>query len=119
MYLLRLFLFLNILTLVSCYENKKDHALVASSQKDSASFHSSIKYAKGFNIEYQDGYKVINVSDPWSKSDKKFQYVLFSNGARPVGFAGAQFIEVPVKNFIALSSLYVGYSEKLKVNEKL
>jgi iron complex transport system substrate-binding protein len=122
MYLFWLFLSVNVALFFSCSGKKidKDHASVSSSKKDSTSFFTEIKYAKGFDIEYYDGYKVINVKDPWSKSAKNFRYVLFSQKTTiPSGFEDAQFIEVPVKKFITLSSLYVGYSEKLRINEKL
>jgi iron complex transport system substrate-binding protein len=120
MYLFRLFLFANLLVFVSCSEKKEGQNITSSQKEDTATFHPEIKYAKGFDIEYHLGYKVINVSDPWNKSSKKSRYVLFfHNSAKPTGFEDALLIEIPVKNFVSLSSLYVGYSEKLKISDKL
>jgi iron complex transport system substrate-binding protein len=71
-----------------------------------------IKYAKGFSIDYYDGYKLVSIySGSGTKMDTA-QYVLLAKGAKaPEGYKKAQLIEIPVKKLVAMSSTHVAQAD--------
>ncbi len=67
-----------------------------------------IKYAKGFSIDYYNGFKVISVKD-WKDTAKVFaKYVLLPPGKpAPVDFANAVLIDTPVQKIICISTNHI------------
>jgi len=79
-----------------------------------------IEYSKNFTIEYFDKYKVISVFSPDDKRSIVFQYLLLPGGAEiPKGYSGAMTVRTPVKRVIALSSIYIGFLDKLNLLDKV
>lgn len=79
-----------------------------------------IEYSKSFEIEYFDSAKVIRVFTPDEKRTLIFQYLLLPEGkTAPKGFESYQVINTPVKSLISLSSIYIGFLEKLDLLDKL
>lgn len=103
--------FATLLFLTSCgtSSNLTESAETASSGKDYFSEKIQIHHAKGFTIEYHDNYKVISVLSPFEKSTDTARYVLLQRGTKkPKGYANSQFIEIPIRSLVAMSSMHVG-----------
>ncbi|NOK64283.1 MAG: ABC transporter substrate-binding protein [Chloroflexi bacterium AL-W] len=65
----------------------------------------SIEYSTGWEVEYFNNYKVINVLNPWRDADVTFQYVLVQCGTpAPEGFDDAQIVEVPIDTIVTMST---------------
>jgi iron complex transport system substrate-binding protein len=107
----RLFIIISVFILSACTNHTDKKNDNTSGNKDV--YKTSVKYAKGFTIEYHDGYKLVNVLAPWAKN-KPVQYVLIHKGEKtPLGYKDAQIIQIPIKSIISLSSIYVAYLEKI------
>jgi iron complex transport system substrate-binding protein len=66
-----------------------------------------VEFADGLQVEYFNNYKVVRATTPWPGATEAdvFEYVLVQCGTpAPDGFDGAQVIEVPSGDIIALSS---------------
>jgi iron complex transport system substrate-binding protein len=71
-----------------------------------------IKYAKGFSIDYYEGYKLVSVYSGFGPAADTAQYVLLAKGAKaPGGYKKAQLITVPVQNLVAMSSTHVAQAD--------
>jgi len=74
----------------------------------------TIRYAKGFTLEYKGNYKILTVTQPWAGAEQAFTYVLIPRGAEtPAGLGNAQVIEVPVRSFVAMSTTYYPFLENI------
>ncbi|RZK26734.1 MAG: ABC transporter substrate-binding protein, partial [Hymenobacter sp.] len=68
----------------------------------------TVKYAKGFTIQYLPGYKVVTIFGSAGRAGVGTRYALVPRGrAHPAGFAAGQVIETPLRSLVALSSLHV------------
>lgn len=67
-----------------------------------------VKHAKGFNIEYFDNYKIVNILNYSGTKTDTLKYILIPRGNPvPPGFKKHQAIEIPVKKLIGMSSLQI------------
>ena len=74
----------------------------------------SVRYAKGFTIEYSGNYKVVTILAPFGQKTAATRYLLVPRGAaRPAGYAGARVIETPIRSLVGLSSLHVALADFL------
>ncbi len=79
-----------------------------------------IEYSKSFEIEYLDSSKVVRVFSPDEKRTLIYQYLLLSKGvAQPEGYEDFQIIHTPVNSVITLSTLYIGFLEKINSLDKI
>lgn len=79
-----------------------------------------IEYSKNFNIEYFEKYKVISVFSPDEKRSLVFQYLLLpEKGEVPGGYLNAMVVRTPVKSVVSLSSIYIGFLDKLNLTDKI
>lgn len=79
-----------------------------------------LKYAKGFQVEYFDGYKVVTVITPWPGAEESYQYVLVpKGGATPEGFRDDQKVEIPIKRLITTSTTHLPHLDVLGEVESL
>ncbi|MBL1231740.1 MAG: ABC transporter substrate-binding protein [Flavobacteriales bacterium] len=99
-----LLIFFSLITLFSCRETKKE-----ASTSENTSEH--IRYAKGFNIEYHENYKIVKVLQPWKGENKSINYVLYDN-EKPENIEGI-FIKTPIKSIVCLSLTHLAFIEKL------
>jgi len=95
------FLFFN-----SC-ENKKQENITNRVLKQA-----SIFYAKGFSINYYDGYKVIQLNSPWKGETSSYQYILYEH-EKPSNVKGI-FIKTPISSIVCLSLTHISFIEKLQ-----
>ena len=110
-----LFIALLFLFFISCKEQKDDKILTNHSK-----YSSSIKYAKGFDIAYRDGYKVITVKNIWPGSEKEFRYALVKKGhplEMPESFD--EIITIPINEIVVTSTTHIPSLEMLEVDTTL
>ena len=110
-----LFIALLFLFFISCKEQKDDKILTNHSK-----YSTSIKYAKGFDIAYRDGYKVITVKNIWPGSEKEFRYALIKKGhllEMPESFD--EIITIPINEIVVTSTTHIPSLEMLEVDTTL
>ena len=110
-----LFIALLFLFFISCKEQKDDKILTNHSK-----YSSSVKYAKGFDIAYRDGYKVITVKNIWPGSEKEFRYALVKKGhplEMPESFD--EIITIPINEIVVTSTTHIPSLEMLEVDTTL
>ncbi len=74
----------------------------------------TIRYAKGFTLEYKDAYKILTVTQPWAGAEQALTYILVPRGSEPPADDGnAIVIEVPVRSFVAMSTTYFSFLENI------
>jgi cobalamin transport system substrate-binding protein len=79
-------------------------------------------YSKGWTVEYHNTYKVVNVTTPWPGATARdaFRYILYECGTpKPEGYGGAEFIQIPAGNVIALGTSYTPQLKELGVLDDL
>ena len=73
-----------------------------------------LQYAKGFQVEYFDTYKVVTVLTPWPGATEPFQYVLVPHDAPPPPeYTNAQRIEIPIRRLITTSTTHLPHLDVL------
>ena len=70
----RLSIILLFLVFINCKENKEPEQTLQCITAEKA----SLSYAEGFSIEDHDGFKVLEIKNPWPKADKSYRYLLLS-----------------------------------------
>lgn len=77
-------------------------------------------YAEGFRLDYRDGYKLLEVLNPYQDRTDTLRYVLRPRGSdlRPP-VENARYIDVPVRSMIATSTTHVGLTGMLESHEVL
>ena len=74
----------------------------------------TIRYAKGFTLDYKDAYKILTVTQPWAGAEQALTYILVPRGSEPPADDGnATVIEVPVRSFVAMSTTYFPFLENI------
>jgi iron complex transport system substrate-binding protein len=74
----------------------------------------TIRYAKGFTLEYKDNYKILTVTQPWAGTDQAFTYILVPRESEPpAAVSNALIVEVPVRSFVAMSTTYFPFLENI------
>ena len=109
-FLIVLFLFISCKT-----ENKKEVHL---NKKETPT--SNVLFAKGFDIQQFENYKVLNIKNAWPGSDKIFSYAIIDKGfdvKNPEIFDAI--IETPLNSIVVTSTTHIPSLEMLGVSEKL
>jgi iron complex transport system substrate-binding protein len=79
-----------------------------------------VEYSKNFSIEYFENHKVINIFSPGEKRNLVFRYLLLPEGIEvPKGYKNAMVVRTPIKSVVSLTSLYIGFLDKLKLTGKI
>ncbi|WP_442587920.1 ABC transporter substrate-binding protein [Pedobacter sp. AW31-3R] len=79
-----------------------------------------IRYAKGFNIDYYEGYKLVSIYSFAGKKKDTVQYVLLEKGAKaPEGFKKGQLIYIPLQSMVAMSSMHVALADFAGVADRI
>ena len=78
-------------------------------------------YARGFDIEIFNNYKILHVFDPWQGSDGvHFRYVLAGSGVRiPDSLSGLPLVRVPVKRIVCMSTTHIAMIGALERTETI
>jgi len=104
-----------ILTFLSCEEIKK-----TPSEVQNISTSSEIEFAKGFDISYYEGYKVITLKNAWPGAEKEFKYALIENGTvleSPENYDAI--VTVPIDEIVVTSTTHIPSLEILEVDKSL
>ncbi len=82
---------------------------------------SELKYARNFQIQEQDGYRLITVSQPYEGAgDVQYRYVLYPRGSeRPLSVQADAYVEVPVRRAIVLSTTFLAALDILDSEDQL
>ena len=82
-----------------------------------------IKYAKGFSVTKYKTYKVLDIKNPWPKSEKNYRYVLISKeNASKTTFLKDEYdgiIIKPIKKIVVTSTTHIPALELLNVEQTL
>lgn len=79
-----------------------------------------IEYAKGFAVTEYDGYKILEVKNPWPDADKTFRYLLVEDQEKvPEELNFDARIEIPVKKIVVTSTTHIPSLEILNEEETL
>lgn len=108
-------LLLSTFILISCKSEKKDLS------KNSTSGDTLlVEYATGFLIVEYDGYKVLQVKNPWPEADKSFTYLLVEHENKvPVELEYDHKISIPVNKVVVTSTTHIPSLEALGVENSL
>lgn len=110
-----IFLFVCLAIFISCGDaaKKKDEA-----KNELVAIETSLAYAQGFKIKNFGTYKQIEILNKGVLVNK---YILYNeNATKPaIDSKIAQFVKTPVKNVAAMSSLYVGFLERLGLTSSI
>jgi len=103
------------LLITSCKEVQKPTSNIAETEKAI-----QITYAKGFEIQSFNEYKVITLKNVWPGSEREFKYALIEKGATlPSSETFDAIIEIPVKKIVVTSTTHIPSLEMLGVEESL
>ena len=73
-----------------------------------------VRFAQHFTLEYGDNYKKLTVPQHWAGATEPLTYFLVPRGeAAPENTGDALVIETPVRSFVAMSTTYYPFLEKL------
>ncbi|MCX6175730.1 MAG: ABC transporter substrate-binding protein [Ignavibacteriales bacterium] len=106
----------------SCTDSKTSDNSIKNKQNNKSIYKDQLKieYSKSFEIKYLDSAKVINVFAPDISRKEIFQYLLLpKNVSIPKGYEHAQVIRTPINTAIVLTSIYVGFLDKLNLTDKI
>jgi iron complex transport system substrate-binding protein len=80
----------------------------------------TVRYAKGFTLEYRQGCKVLRVLTSWRDAKTRFTYVLVPRGQKhPEIDAGDILVETPVRRIVATSTTHVVYFAMLGIEDSI
>lgn len=71
-----------------------------------------LNYAKGFEIQQAEDYKIITLKNVWKGETTPHQYILYKN-TKPAGFDNATFVKIPIKTIVCFSLTHVAFIDKL------
>lgn len=110
-----LLLLIFFLLIISCKEVQKPTSSSTETEKAI-----QITYAKGFEIQSFNEYKVITLKNVWPGSEREFKYALIEKGATlPSSETFDAIIEIPVKKIVVTSTTHIPSLEMLGVEESL
>lgn len=101
--------------LISCQEAKKSASIVQEVNRNT-----KIEFAKGFDITYHKGYKVITLKNAWPGAEKVFTYALVD---KDVTLDSSEkydaIVKVPINEIVVTSTTHIPSLEMLGVNNTL
>jgi iron complex transport system substrate-binding protein len=106
----------SMLLFVHCSGNKERKITSSTEVK----IPSSIRYAKGFHIEYHDGFKIINILNHFEDNTDTLKYLLLARGAKPPArYKDLPIINTPVRKLVGASSMHVALADLLGASDIL
>ena len=107
--------FFSILFIFACKTDRKTPSDLNQSGDTLA-----VNYAKGFTIVQYEGYKILNVKNPWPDADKTFSYLLVENESKvPSEIKFDHRINVPVTKMVVTSTTHIPSLEALNRENSL
>jgi iron complex transport system substrate-binding protein len=78
------------------------------------------KYAKGFSIDYEQGYKTVIVHQAWKNAKKPIRYILVKKGQTPpTNLTDEIVIQIPIQRIICFSTTHAPFIDLLGESEKI
>lgn len=109
-----------VLILISFSCNKKSEKSEVKSNLNTNKTDVYPKYAKGFHVEYFDGYKVIEVNNPWDSTKIMYRYLLVPKGSSNIPVIPESVtIEIPINTIACLFTTQLSFILKLGITDKL
>jgi iron complex transport system substrate-binding protein len=97
-----------VLISICCISCKKQQKI----QKTASS--KELKYAKGFSISYENGFKKITINNAYKNTKKKYEYLLVPKNAKiPSELKNAKVIRTPVEKIVVTSTSHIPLLELL------
>jgi len=110
-----LFFFFSILFIFACKTDKKNP-----SDLNQAGDTLAVNYAKGFSIIQYEGYKILNIKNPWPEADKTYTYLLVEDESKvPSKVKYDHQINVPVTKIVVTSTTHIPSLEALNRENSL
>lgn len=110
-----LFLFFSIFFIFACKTDRKN-----SSNLNQPGDTLAVNYAKGFTIVQYEGYKILNVKNPWPEADKIYSYLLVENKSKvPSKIKYDHRINIPVSKIVVTSTTHIPSLEALNRESNL
>ncbi|WP_017730532.1 ABC transporter substrate-binding protein [Nafulsella turpanensis] len=84
-------------------------------------FHqTNIRYAKQFKVAYADGYKIVEVLQPFPGAEKSQRYLLLPHGMeKPEGIEADAVVRIPVDDMVMFSTTHIPSLDLLGASEVL
>lgn len=110
-----IYILFSLLLFISCKKQQETNNEEINTNKNS-----KIEYAKGFDISYQEGYKVITLKNAWPGTEKVFKYALIEE-ATILEFPEQYdaIVTIPIKNIVVTSTTHIPSLEMLAVDQTL
>ncbi len=102
-----------ILSVISCDQAKEKVKI----NENNNEFITSVKYAKGFDIQLYKGYTKLIIKSPYPDAKQYQEFILVSD--RKADFEGSNKIYVPVKKMVATSTTHIPMIEILDETNSL
>lgn len=117
----RYFYFLLFALSISCSRSKRSSESGSEASPTTADLRSTekveVRYARGFNVSYHQGYKQLDILNPYQDQADTLHYLLVPRGEQPPQLPiDAQVIEIPVRSIIATSTTHLALTEALDAN---
>ncbi|OBX24606.1 iron complex transport system substrate-binding protein [Gelidibacter algens] len=115
----KLSLLVLFLVLLTCKEDKRSNAPLPSTPTENV----SISYAEGFSIQDYQDFKVLEIKNPWPKSEQTFRYALISKEMAPkITLNKDDFDAIlitPIEKIVVTSTTHIPGLELLNVQNTL
>lgn len=103
---IKLLSFVIVLFILACSSKNQGVDNVANTDKKKG----SLGYAKGFEIEYIENYKLLTIHDPWQGAKKVvYKYLLVNKGDSIPDIESDCIIKTPVERVICLSTTHIAF----------
>ena len=98
------------IVLFSCKNDKKNEVLATKT-----TIKSTLKYAKGFDIQHFKNYTKLTLKAPYQNSTETFEYILVANKSK----SDLKTIQIPINSIVVTSTTHIPFLELLNVEDKL
>ncbi|RRO12326.1 ABC transporter substrate-binding protein [Flavobacteriaceae bacterium 14752] len=113
-----LFLLGLVVMMWSCVNQPKSETSKPTEQSKPSAF--KIDYAKGFEVQVFEGYKLLTITEAWPNADKTFTYLLQESEDINISSLGYDYkIKVPIKSLVVTSTTHIPALEALGVLDLL
>ncbi|AHM62130.1 Fe3+-hydroxamate ABC transporter periplasmic protein [Flammeovirgaceae bacterium 311] len=108
------------LTYWSCRPNSTERENTETNINSAAWQSTPIQYAKTFELEYREGYKLIHVKQPYPGATRPYTYLLLPHGQpQPDSVEADAVVRIPVQRIISLSTTHLPALDMLGESNKL
>ncbi|NGP86840.1 ABC transporter substrate-binding protein [Fodinibius halophilus] len=119
--LLIIVIFPVVLTVIAC-QKTSEKPKTSNVPADSTYFQDQVhtEFAEGFQIEYHNNYKLLEILKPFQDKVDTLRYALVPRELKgKVDVEGARAIPIPIRSMVASSTTHIGLLEMLEANEVL